>query len=189
MNRPAKTIKGQYIMLSPTSLKSNDTKKYIKDANIDPNSVGRILENDNGLYNIRWIDAHKMIRDGLIDPDLLFKNHDDFIFLNAPAVKEDIKNRLWFEDPLELPDLNHQIQFPDLADVMSELKINGGKKSRKNRKLYKKSCKSRKAHKKSYKSRKAHNKSYKSRKAHKSRRRARRWIYMRCDGIERKCFN
>jgi len=72
MSRPAKTIKGQYIMLSPTSLKSNDTKKYIEDAKLDPNSVGRILENDNELYKIRWIDAYDMIRDGFIDPDLLF---------------------------------------------------------------------------------------------------------------------
>jgi hypothetical protein len=222
---PTKAIKGQYIMLSPTSLKGNDTKKYIKDANLDLTSVGRILNNDdNELYEIRWIDAGKLIRDGFIDPDLLFK-HDDFIFLNATAVKEDIKNRLWFEDPLEQPDVEPvNKNDPDLADLFDAMTFNnpphppppppqslaeihdinlpkitnlgtsppppppptrkGGKKSRKNRKLYKKSCKSRKAHKKSYKSRKAHKKSYKSRKAHKksyksrkahkSRRRARR---------------
>ena len=173
-----------YIMLHPDPLRRKGMKEYIEDANLDENSVGRIVDSDELVYLIKWIDKLGFIREEETSRKLVDGTTDNFIFVDAKKIQENIKKRLSEEEeePLEQ-------QLPSLADQVGSMHITdsipfppkGGKKSRKNRKSVK-VCKSRKLYKKFCKSRKLR----KSRNVRKTRR---RWIYMRCDGVERKCFN
>lgn len=152
--RPKKQI-GSFIMINPQSFKGRDAQKYIAESNLDLDSVGLITEMHSELYRVRWIDASSMIREKYTDRDLLDKSND-LIFVDPKSVNEGIKNRLWLEKPIKLPDLqqlNNDKPIPDLAKLMGDMRFKGGKKSRKNRnsvkggksrKLYKKFCKSRK---------------------------------------------
>jgi len=152
---PTKSIMGQYIMLNPNSLINKETKQYIENSALDEKSIGRVVkyDDDYAVYKIRWITKFDTILENFVDSDLLYKS-GNFIFLNATRVDKYIQHRLWFEDPVELPDVEPvNATIPELADLIDDMRFKGGKKSRKNRKsvkggksrkLYKKFCKSRK---------------------------------------------
>jgi hypothetical protein len=183
----AQKMIGKYIMINPKSM-DKTMKEYIQRNKLDTNYVGHIAGMDGWMYLIRWIDESNNIIEERT-PKNLIENTNNFILLDATHLQEDKKQRLYEgEKPMNISSrqgISSEFQpkidakTPELDELMSNMHLFamqrprksrtsvGGKKSRKNRKLYKKSCKSRKAHKKFCKSRKLR----KSRNVRKTRRR------------------